>query len=51
MLEETWLECAINSAVTSTKLPLCSVNLKKKKKNYKKEKCGLLKNIFCSWLF
>jgi len=43
MLEETQPDHAINGAVTSTKLPLCCVNLEKKNNN-KKEKCGL-KNI------
>jgi len=45
-LEETWLDYAISRVVTSTKLLLRCVNLKKKiKKNNKKEKCGYLKTI------
>jgi len=47
MLEETWPDHVIYSAVTSTKSLICCVNLKKKKKkknnNNKQEKYGYWK--------
>jgi len=45
MLEETRPDHAIRSAVTSTKLLLCCVNMKE---NNKKEKYCFLKNIYTS---